>query len=49
MTAQRALNLSISQRTVLVTVDTLRTHLGVDADTILYRIDAGEYRWVLDV
>jgi hypothetical protein len=49
MTAQRSLNLSISQRTVLVTVDALRASLGVDAETILARIDAGEYRWVFDV
>lgn len=49
ITMQRHLSLSISQRTVLVTVDTLRTHLGVDADTILARVDNGEYRWVFDV
>jgi hypothetical protein len=49
LTAQRQLNLSISQRTVLLTVDALRVHLGVDADTILARIDGGEYRWVFDV
>lgn len=49
MIAQRTFNLSISQRTVLVTVDALRVHLGVDADTVLSRIDAGEYRWVFDV
>lgn len=49
MIAQRSFNLSISQRTVLVTVDALRVHLGVDADTVLGRIDAGEYRWVFDV
>jgi len=49
MTSQRSFNLSVSQRTVLITVDALRAHLGVDADTILARIDAGDYRWVFDV
>jgi hypothetical protein len=47
--AQRSLNLSISQRTVLLPVESLRVHLGVDADTILARIDGGDYRWVFDV
>lgn len=49
MLAQRHLNFSISQRTVLVTVDMVRAALGVDADSIAARIDAGEIRWVWDV
>ena len=49
MTAQRQLNLSISQRTVLVTVDMVRAARGVDADTISAQVDAGELRWVWDV
>lgn len=48
-TAQRHLNLSISQRTVLVTVDMVRAALGVDADTVSAKVDAGELRWVFDV
>lgn len=49
MIAQRHLNLSISQRTVLVTVDMVRACRGVDADTIMAQVDAGELRWVWDV
>jgi hypothetical protein len=47
--AQRHLNLSISQRTVLVTVDMVRACKGVDADTITAQVDAGTLRWVWDV
>lgn len=47
--SQRLLNLSINQRTVLVTVDMLRAVLGVDADSINARVDAGEFRWVWNV
>ena len=49
MLAQRHLNLSISQRTVLVTSDMVRACRGVDADTITAQVDAGELRWVWDV
>lgn len=49
MLAQRHLNLSISQRTVLVTLDMVRAVRGVDADTITAQVDAGELRWVWDV
>lgn len=49
MIAQKHLNLSISQRTVLVTVDMVRAARGVDADTITGLVDAGELRWVWDV
>jgi hypothetical protein len=49
MIAQRHLNLSISQRTVLVTVDMVRAALGVDADSVTAKVDAGELRWVWDV
>lgn len=46
---QRQLNLTVSARTALVSVPAVRLHLGVDAETVLARIDAGEYRWVFDV
>ena len=46
---QRLLNLSINQRTVLVTVDMVRAALGVDADSVQARVEAGEYRWVWNV
>lgn len=41
--------LAVSQRTALVTVDFVRACLGVDADSVLARVDAGELRWVWDV
>ena len=46
---QRLLNLSINQRTVLVTVDMVRAALGVDADSVQARVEAGEFRWVWNV
>ena len=46
---QRGLNLPLSTRTVLVTLDTLRSVLGVDADSILAKVEAGELRWVFNV
>lgn len=49
MLSQRQLNLSISQRTVLVTCDMVRAALGVDADTVTAKVDAGELRWVWNV
>jgi hypothetical protein len=49
MIAQRQFNLAINQRTVLVTVDTVRACLGVDAETINAKVDAGEYRFAFDV
>ncbi len=49
MIAQRHLNLSISQRTVLVTTDMVRAALGIDADSVSAKIEAGELRWVFDV
>jgi hypothetical protein len=41
MTAQRPLNLTLNQRTVLVRVDTVMAVLGVDADTVYARTDGG--------
>ena len=49
MISQRHLNLSISHRTVLVTVDMVRAALGVDADSVAAKVDAGELRWAFDV
>lgn len=49
MIQQRNLNFSISQRTVLVTGDMVRAALGVDADSITAKVDAGELRWVWNV
>ena len=46
---QRALNFTISARTALVTLDTVRAALGVDADTVNARVEAGEIRWVWNV
>ena len=46
---QRHLNLSISQRTVLVSMDMVRAALGVDADTVTAKVEAGELRWVFNV
>lgn len=46
---QTALALSLSQRTVLVTMETVRAALGLDAETITQRVDSGELRWVFDV
>ena len=48
-THQKRLNLSLSARTVLVTTDAVRAALGVDADTIAAKVDAGELRWVWNV
>jgi hypothetical protein len=49
MISQRHLNLSISQRTVLVTMDMVRAALGLDADSVMARVEAGELRWVFDI
>ena len=46
---QRLLQLQLSHRTALVTVDTARAVLGVDAETIAVRIDEGALRWVFDI
>lgn len=46
---QLPLSLTLSQRTVLITVDTARAVLGVDADTIRTRIQTGEIRWAFDI
>jgi hypothetical protein len=46
---QRLLQLQLNQRTALVTVDTARAVLGVDAETIAARIDEGQIRWVFDI
>lgn len=48
-THQKRLNLSLSARTVLVTPDTVRAALGVDADTVAAKVDCGELRWVWNV
>lgn len=47
--SQRLLQLQLSHRTALVTVDTARAVLGVDAETIAARIDEGTLRWVFDL
>ena len=50
MTAlQTQLPLVVHRRTALVTVDTARAVLGVDADTILARIELGAIRWAWDI
>ena len=46
---QPLLNLALHQRTALVTVETARAALGIDADSVLARIDAGLLRWAWDV
>ncbi|HEV2691417.1 MAG TPA: hypothetical protein VG347_00825 [Verrucomicrobiae bacterium] len=46
---QRSLNLSISQRTVLVSVETVRASLGCDAESVFAKVDNGGLRWVFDV
>jgi hypothetical protein len=46
---QRPLGLALSQRTALVTMETVRAALGVDAETIWMRIECGQLRWVFDV
>jgi excisionase family DNA binding protein len=46
---QPLLNLALHQRTALVTVETARAALGIDADSVLARIDAGLLRWSWDV
>lgn len=50
MLAQPTLpNLTLHWRTRLVTVDTVRVVLGVDTDTVLCRVEAGEIRWAWDI
>jgi len=46
---QRALDLGLHQRTVLVTTETARAALGVDAETVWTRVDSGTLRWVWNV
>lgn len=46
---QLALYLPISQRTVLVTVETVRAALGVDTETVWRWIDDGTIRWAWDI
>lgn len=46
---QLPLAITLSQRTVLVTADTARAALGVDADTIAAMIDDGRIRWAWDI
>jgi hypothetical protein len=47
--SQRALRLTLHQRTALVTVDTARAVRGVDAESILAEIDDGRIPWVWDI
>lgn len=47
--AQRLLQLTLHTRTALVTSDTVCSALGVDAETLSAKVDAGELRWVWDV
>jgi hypothetical protein len=49
MTAQPLLNIQLSQRTVLVDVNSVRAALGIDADSVSAKIDNGELQWVFDV
>lgn len=43
------LQLTLSQRTALVTVDTARAVRGVDAETILAEVDCGGLAWAFDI
>ncbi len=49
MSPNPSLNLSLHQRTVLVTTETARAALGVDAETLMTRVESGGLRWVFDV
>lgn len=50
MTAtQQRLNLAISQRTALLDTATVRAALGVDVDTVVAKVEAGEFVWVWNV
>lgn len=49
MTSQIPLAFTLSQRTVLVPVETVRAALGVDAETIYARIETGEIMWAWDI
>jgi hypothetical protein len=46
---QAHLNLAVHQRTVLVTQETVRASLGIDADSVAAKVDCGELRWVWDI
>jgi len=46
---QMSLNLPIAARTVFVDLGTVRAALGVDAESVLAKVDAGELRWVFDI
>jgi len=49
MLPQRLLNLPINHRTVLVTMEMVRANLGVDAESVQAKVDAGEIRWIWNV
>lgn len=46
---QLALQMPVSARTVLVTVETVRAALGVDTETVWSWIDDGTIRWAWDI
>lgn len=46
---QRLLTLEVSQTVALVTVDVARAVLGVDAETVVARVEEGQIRWVWDL
>jgi hypothetical protein len=46
--AQRSLGLTVAANVSLVTVDVVRGVLGVDAETVVARVDEGRLRWVWD-
>ncbi len=46
---QTRLPLEISQRTVLVGVETVRAKFGCDAESVFAMVDNGKLRWVFDV
>lgn len=46
---QTKLVLTLHTRTALVTTETVRAALGIDAETVATRVDSGEIRWVFDV
>jgi hypothetical protein len=43
------LQVSLSQRTVLVPTDVVRAVLGVDTEAVVEKVDAGELMWVFNV
>lgn len=46
---QAGLNFKISQRTVLVDLQSVRAAFGLDAESVLAMVDAGELKWVFNI